>query len=101
MPRPRKSPNLPGAPLTLLSALHVGASSVSMMVAERSPNGSLRPVDFLQQPAPIARDIFRLGSVSQATTERVVAIIRGYQKSLAELDSLFASLQHRAFRGEL
>ncbi len=85
MPRPRKSPNLPGAPLTLLSALHVGASSVSMMVAERSPNGSLRPVDFLQQPAPIARDIFRLGSVSQATTERVVAIIRGYQKSLAEL----------------
>ncbi|MEI6675216.1 MAG: HD domain-containing protein [Verrucomicrobiota bacterium] len=72
-------------PLTLLSALHIGASSVSMMVAERNPDGSLVPVDFLEKPAPIARDIFRLGSVSQATTERVVSIIKGFQKSLAEL----------------
>ena len=72
-------------PLTLLSALHVGASSVSMMVAERNPDGSLLPVDFLEKPAPIARDIFRLGSVSQATTERIVSIIKGFQKSLAEL----------------
>ncbi|MCX6875763.1 MAG: HD domain-containing protein [Verrucomicrobia bacterium] len=81
----RKSLTKTKAPLTLRSALHVGASSVSMMVAERNPDGTLVPVDFLEQPAPIARDIFRLGSVSQATTERVVSIIKGYQKSLAEL----------------
>ncbi|MEI6655390.1 MAG: HD domain-containing protein [Verrucomicrobiota bacterium] len=81
----RKSLNQTKPPLTLLSALHVGASSVSMMVAERNPDGSLLPVDFLEKPAPIARDIFRLGSVSQATTERIVSIIKGFQKSLAEL----------------
>ena len=69
----------------LLTALHIGASSVSMMVAERSEDGSLTPVDFLEQPAPIARDIFRNGNVSASTTERVVSIIKGYQKSLAEL----------------
>ncbi len=85
MPRPRKAPKPAAAPLTLLSAIHVGASSVSMLVAERNPDGSLVPVDFLEKPAPVARDIFRLGSVSQATTERVVSIIKGYQKSLAEL----------------
>ena len=56
-----------------------------MMVAERAADGSLTPMDFLEQPAPVARDIFRQGNVSLATTERVVAIIRGYQKSLAEL----------------
>jgi exopolyphosphatase/guanosine-5'-triphosphate,3'-diphosphate pyrophosphatase len=55
-----------------------------MMVAARNPDGSLVPVDFLEKPAPIAREIFRSGSVSLATTERVVSIIRGYQKSLAE-----------------
>ncbi|MEN9974080.1 MAG: hypothetical protein RLZZ282_86 [Verrucomicrobiota bacterium] len=56
-----------------------------MMVAARAPDGLLTPIDFLEQPAPVARDIFRNGSVSLSTTERVVAIIKGYQKSLAEL----------------
>ncbi len=69
----------------LFTALHIGASSVSMMVAERAEDGSLSPVDFLEKPAPLAQDIFRDGAVSAATTERVVAIIKGYQKSLAEL----------------
>lgn len=69
----------------LHTALHIGASSVSMMVAERFEDGTLMPVDFLEQPAPVARDIFRNGSVSPSTTERIVSIIKGYQKSLAEL----------------
>ena len=69
----------------LFTALHIGASSVSMMVAEREEDGCITPVDFLEQPAPVARDIFRNGVVSASTTERVVSIIKGYQKSLAEL----------------
>jgi len=69
----------------LFTALHIGASSVSLMVAEHADDGSLTPVDFLEQPAPLARDIFRNGVVSASTTERVVAIIKGYQKSLSEL----------------
>jgi len=56
-----------------------------MMVAERAADGTLTPIDFLEQPAPVARDIFRQGGVSLSTTERVVAIIKGYQKSMAEL----------------
>jgi exopolyphosphatase/guanosine-5'-triphosphate,3'-diphosphate pyrophosphatase len=85
MPTARKTLTLPDHPATLLTALHIGASSVSMMVAERYEDGTLIPVDFLEQPAPLASDIFRNGSVSQSTTERIVAIIKGYQKSLAEL----------------
>jgi len=69
----------------LHTALHIGASSVSMMVAEQAEDGTFVPVDFLEQPAPLARDIFRNGSVSAGTVERVVAIVKGYQKSLAEL----------------
>lgn len=69
----------------LHTALHIGASSVSMMVAERADDGTLRPIDFLEQPAPVARDIFRNGDVSSSTTERIVSIIKGYQESLMEL----------------
>lgn len=56
-----------------------------MMVAERADDGSLTPIDFLEQPAAVARDIFRGGNVTSSTTERIVSIIKGYQKSLAEL----------------
>ncbi len=54
-----------------------------MLVAERL-DGSLRPVDFLEQPAPLARDVFRHGRVSSETTERIVDILREYQRALAE-----------------
>jgi len=69
----------------LFTALHIGASSVSMMVAERAEDGSLTAIDFLEQPAAVARDIFRGGNVTSSTTERIVSIIKGYQKSLAEM----------------
>lgn len=85
MPTARKKLQLPQHPATLHTALHIGASSVSMMVAERDGKGTLNPVDFLEQPAPLASDIFRDGKVSQSTTERIVSIIKGFQKALAEL----------------
>ena len=85
MPKTRQATRPPPAVESLVTALHIGASSVSMMVAERTADGALTPIDFLEQPAPVARDIFRQGSVSLSTTERVVAIIKGYQKTLAEL----------------
>ena len=69
---------------SLATAIHVGASSVSMLVAEILPNGTHRAVDFLEQPAPLARDVFRHGSVSAETTERIVGILKDYQKALAE-----------------
>ena len=85
MPTARKKLLVPQRPATLHTALHIGASSVSMMVAERDGKGTLTPVDFLEQPAPLASDIFRDGKVSQLTTERIVSIIKCYQKALAEL----------------
>ena len=85
MPKARKTLQLPQHSATLHTALHIGASSVSMMVAERDGKGILTPVDFLEQPAPLASDIFRDAKVSQSTTERIVSIIKGYQKSLSEL----------------
>jgi exopolyphosphatase/guanosine-5'-triphosphate,3'-diphosphate pyrophosphatase len=85
MPAARKSLQLKQNSASLHTALHIGASSVSMMVAERDGKGTLTPVDFLEQPAPLASDIFRDGKVSLGTTERIVSIIKGYQKALSEL----------------
>ncbi len=85
MPKIPRSPKPAPPAEALVTALHIGASSVSLLVAERAADGTLVPIDFLQQPAPVGRDIFRQGAISLSTTERVVSIIKGYQKSLAEL----------------
>lgn len=85
MPRePQNADSQPGS-AAILTAIHIGAGSVSMLVADRRPGGQLRALDFLEKPAPLARDIFRTGMVGLSTTERVVSIIRGFQESLAEL----------------
>lgn len=68
----------------LATAIHVGASSVSMMVAEPKPDGSFRPIDFLEKSAPLARDVFRHGKVTAETTERIVEILQDYRSALAE-----------------
>lgn len=67
-----------------LCTVHVGASSVSMLIAQQSNGGPSQPLDFLEQPAPLARDIFRYGRVTRETTERIVEILRGYVRAAAE-----------------
>jgi exopolyphosphatase/guanosine-5'-triphosphate,3'-diphosphate pyrophosphatase len=66
-------------------SLHIGASSVSLLIGEQAADGTITPIDFLEQPAPLAHDIFGRGAISPSTTERIVSIIHGYQKTLREL----------------
>lgn len=75
------------SPPVLKTALHIGASSVSMLVCEADASEAPRVIEFLEQPAPLARDIFRHGMITAATTERIVAIILGFQETLRELGS--------------
>ena len=66
------------------AVIHVGAGSLSMLIADTLPDGSHTPVDFLEQPAPLGRDIFRHGGVTAETTERIVTILRGFAATAAE-----------------
>ena len=71
-------------PATATTAIHVGASSVSMLIAEVGPEGTCTALDFLEQPIPLARDIFRHGHISGETTERIVEILTGFITAAAE-----------------
>ena len=68
-----------------LTSLHIGASSISLLIGEQAADGSITPIDFLEQPAPLAHDIFGNGVISASTTEQIVQIIQGFQKTLREL----------------
>lgn len=69
--------------IAIQAVIFLGASSVSMLVAEVGP-GKLKVLDVLSQPMALAEDIFRLGNVSRETMDRCVNIIRGYNTLLDE-----------------
>lgn len=81
---PGSNPEILSVGPSLETALHIGAGTVSLLIADRNPDGSVLPLDYLEKPAPVARDIFRTGRVGLATTERVVAIVRQFQQVLTE-----------------
>lgn len=73
-------------PPQLVATIHIGANAVSMLVAAPGEGGEeLEPVDFLEQPVPLARDVFRAGRIGPAAMERCVRIVGSYRETLREL----------------
>lgn len=75
----------PVTPPPLQASIHIGASSISMLILEAHGDPEQHPGDFLEHSIPLARDIFKNGSVSRSTIERCVSILQGYQETLREL----------------
>ncbi|WP_018970774.1 HD domain-containing protein [Rubritalea marina] len=72
----------------LQATIHIGASSISLLILIPQEDGSFEQVDFLEQSAPIAHDVFSQKKLSRSTIERSVAILDGYRKALEEYDHL-------------
>ncbi len=73
-------------PPQLISAIHIGAGSVSMLIGAPSDDeGKVIPIDFFEQPVPIARDVFGKGRVGRPVIERIVRILKEYRAALSEL----------------
>ena len=70
----------------LRATIHIGASAVSMLVSEpdADPAEPGHDLEFLEKPLPLARDIFRRGRISRATTEHAVEILVGFLETLRE-----------------
>lgn len=71
-----------GAP-AVEAVIFIGASAVSMMVAESRGHES-RVLDVLSQPVEIVYDIFRNNCISRENADRCVQIVRGYNELLDE-----------------
>ena len=67
------------------ASIHVGASAISMLILDCGDLEKPVPLEFLEQPLPLGRDIFSKGLVSRTTTERAVEILAGYLITLREL----------------
>lgn len=75
----------PVPPPSLQASIHIGASSISLLVVENHPDSADAPGDFLEQSVPLAHDIYQRGNIRKSTIERCVTILNGYREALREL----------------
>ncbi len=76
LPPPPTSP-------TTQAVIFMGASALSMMVAEQQ-GAALRVLDVLTQPLELGHDVFGANIISRGTMDRCVHIVRGYNALLTE-----------------
>ena len=67
-----------------LALIHIGATSVTLLIGERSPEGKFSLLDQLERPLPLARDIFRSGVITRPVIEQAAAILHAFHLSLGE-----------------
>ncbi|MEO1857152.1 MAG: HD domain-containing protein [Rubritalea sp.] len=80
------SDSLPPPPERPISAtIHIGASSISLLIYIKNSEGQSEQIDFLEQSTPIAHDVFTRGKLNRSTIERCVNILTGFQQSAEEL----------------
>ena len=63
----------------VLSVIDVGASGVRMVVAELKPDGDVRKLEEVQKPLSLGRETFRTGTLSAASIQKAVNILRQYR----------------------
>ena len=74
----------PTKPAEAAAVIHFGSTSVTLLVGERNEAGVFSSLDYLEKPLPLARDIFRTGTVSRATMEQAATVLREFQQALEE-----------------
>lgn len=82
------TPALSGGPAVLAgkeeAVIYVGATSVSLLIGVRGKGDVFEAVDYLDRPLPVARDIFRTGSITRGTKEQATLILRDYLTTTQE-----------------
>ncbi|MCB1225025.1 MAG: HD domain-containing protein [Verrucomicrobiales bacterium] len=68
---------------TECAVIYVGPTSISLLVGVCGDSAA-EPVDYLDRPLPLARDIFRTGTISRQTMEQAAGILRDYLLAVEE-----------------
>jgi exopolyphosphatase/guanosine-5'-triphosphate,3'-diphosphate pyrophosphatase len=73
--------------------IYVGAASLSLIIGSRDETGTLTLLEHLDKPLPIARDIFRLGTITRSTVEQAASILKDYLLTVREYSLPMANVR--------
>lgn len=66
------------------AVIYVGAASLSMVIGTPKEGKGFQLLSHLDKPLPVARDIFRTGTVTRSTMEQAAGILRDYMLTMRE-----------------
>src|SRR5690349_21240369 len=69
-------------PVQPVAVIDVGTTAIRMAVAEVREGGDIRLLEALSQAVSLGKDTFTTGSISAATTEQCVRVLRLYRRVL-------------------
>jgi exopolyphosphatase/guanosine-5'-triphosphate,3'-diphosphate pyrophosphatase len=75
---------MPPPTSTEQAVIYVGAASLSMVIGNTTEKGGFVQIEHLDRPLPVARDIFRTGTLTRGTLEQAAAILRDFLLSTRE-----------------
>lgn len=78
------SPPAAETPVQPVAVIDVGTTAIRMAVAEVRAGGEIRLLESLSQAVSLGKDTFTTGSISAATTEQCVRVLRSYRRVLDE-----------------
>src|SRR5258705_42379 len=76
---PAVATSAPASAPAVLSVIDVGSSGVRMLVAELKADGAVRLLEDVQKPLALGRETFRTGTLSAASIQKAVNILRQYR----------------------
>ena len=65
---------------TETALIYLGAASMSCLIGTRGSSGEVTRIEFLDKSLPVARDIFRTGTITRSTMEQASTILRDFMK---------------------
>jgi exopolyphosphatase / guanosine-5'-triphosphate,3'-diphosphate pyrophosphatase len=68
----------------LMAVVDIGSSAIRMTIATVTENGTVKPVESLQQSVSIGKDTFTKGFIEKATIEECVRALRHFSRVLLE-----------------
>jgi exopolyphosphatase/guanosine-5'-triphosphate,3'-diphosphate pyrophosphatase len=74
----------PAVPARQVAVIDIGTSSIRMAVAEIDSKGQVRQLETLAQAVNLGKDAFIRGSISKATIEECVRVLKSYRRVLKE-----------------
>lgn len=66
------------------AVIYIGPTSISMLIGQMGKGGAFSPVDYLDRPLPVARDIFRTGLITSGTKEQATMVLRDFLSTTGE-----------------
>jgi exopolyphosphatase/guanosine-5'-triphosphate,3'-diphosphate pyrophosphatase len=71
-------------PDTPRAVIHLGSNAITLLIGEPEADGSLRPLELLSLPVPLAQEVFRHGQVSGEAISLAIDVLRSHRDAMRD-----------------